>query len=483
MRPLPRHALALSCLLLGLAVQPMLAQEVKQRPPGEAAPKTEPEVFDLVVSRAELPVPAFRYRLLPEVGELNPGDAAPIYLRLPHEIGGDRIEALNKHFIAWQDLPLAQLPVKEAGAVVQDWAGKIRQIEFGTRRESCRWDYTIREEADHAFEILLPDAQGMRTWARLLALKARVEIASGQLEQAIGTIKTGIAFGRHVAMGPFYINKLIGAAIVYSMLERVNEVITQPGAPNLSWALTALPRPLVGMREATEVERLCISTVLAGQPLTNFDPTKARTDAEWTALLVDLHARMARINSAPSLFGAEPVPLADLEGYRRAMLSSGREYLKRRGVEAKTDDQALVLAILGLYREFLDERTTRAYLPFAEAEQMATVDEAARKREAAAGPAAVFYQLLPTTEATRKVEVALDRKVAILRVVEALRLYAARHDGQWPDRLDQIREIPIPLDPVNGMPFEYRRDGATATLTGPTIPGRHRLAYNLTLRP
>ena len=39
------------------------------------------------------------------------------------------------------------------------------------------------------------------------------------------------------------------------MLDRVEELISQPGAPNLYWALTALPRPLVSMREALETEQ------------------------------------------------------------------------------------------------------------------------------------------------------------------------------------------------------------------------------------
>lgn len=57
----------------------------------------------------------------------------------------------------------------------------------------------------------------------------------------------------------------------------------------------------------------------------------------------------------------------------------------------------------------------------------------------------------------------------MLRLLEALRLYAAQHDARLPDRLDDVTEVPIPIDPVTGRPFEYRRDGAKARLQAPTF--------------
>ena len=48
----------------------------------------------------------------------------------------------------------------------------------------------------------------------------------------------------------------------------------------------------------------------------------------------------------------------------------------------------------------------------------------------------------------------LDRKVAMLRVVEALRLHAGS-TGRLPDSLDQVKVVPIPIDPLSGKVFEY----------------------------
>jgi hypothetical protein len=67
----------------------------------------------------------------------------------------------------------------------------------------------------------------------------------------------------------------------------------------------------------------------------------------------------------------------------------------------------------------------------------------------------------------------------MLRIFEAMRLYAATHDGQWPDRLADITEVPIPTNPIDGKPFVYKREGNKAILTcekGPwNIPWRHEI--------
>ena len=52
-----------------------------------------------------------------------------------------------------------------------------------------------------------------------------------------------------------------------------------------------------------------------------------------------------------------------------------------------------------------------------------------------------------------------------LRIFEALRIYAAAHDGHLPQQLADIHEVPIPLNPYNDKPFDYSRDGDRAFLT------------------
>ena len=73
--------------------------------------------------------------------------------------------------------------------------------------------------------------------------------------------------------------------------------------------------------------------------------------------------------------------------------------------------------------------------------------------------------LLPASLPAKQAETRLQWLIAGLRVMEAMRLYAADHDGRWPDRLSDITEVPLPLNPYDGKPFVYERHGDKALLT------------------
>ena len=91
--------------------------------------------------------------------------------------------------------------------------------------------------------------------------------------------------------------------------------------------------------------------------------------------------------------------------------------------------------------------------------------------------------MLPNVRSARLGEARLERRIAAVRVVEALRLHAADRGGELPGSLDQLQAVPIPLDPMTGKAFEYGRDGATAVLTGVSAQPSLRLIYKITIRP
>ena len=47
-----------------------------------------------------------------------------------------------------------------------------------------------------------------------------------------------------------------------------------------------------------------------------------------------------------------------------------------------------------------------------------------------------------------------------------------------PDGTEDVKEVPIPLDPVTGKPFEYKQEGDHATLFAPAPPGEKPNAGN-----
>ena len=80
-------------------------------------------------------------------------------------------------------------------------------------------------------------------------------------------------------------------------------------------------------------------------------------------------------------------------------------------------------------------------------------------------------------------ETRLERRIGLLRLVEALRIHAAAHAGKLPEALSQVTEVPIPDDPATGHPFEYRRDGASAVIPTPPDDLKSPIpTYRITVR-
>jgi hypothetical protein len=79
----------------------------------------------------------------------------------------------------------------------------------------------------------------------------------------------------------------------------------------------------------------------------------------------------------------------------------------------------------------------------------------------------------------------LDRHVAALKCIEAMRLYTAVHDGKFPKKLSDVKLVPVPDDPVTHKAFVYSRTGAKAVLEIPAIKGttdRNIMRYELSFK-
>jgi hypothetical protein len=445
----------------------------------------------LAINPAAAPVPALKYRLLPSSADLNPGDAAPVYLRIRYQTADSLWNEIGPNYIKWRNLPLNQFPTAEARKFVDQYSKQLEQTDFGAHRKTCDWNYTLAEQRLDVINVALSDAQGLRQWLQLLHLKARVEIAEGKYDQAVRTIETGLAFSRHIAEGPFLINGLIGLAGINLLLAEVDELIEQPGAPNLYWALSALPRPLIDIRRETETERKLCENLIPG--LTEAGSDGSRTAAEWALLLSRMHqgiVKWSRIIGTGGLADSRLKALStwDLARLKAESLPAARAYLKEsRGLgdqqlADRSDDQIVALYLAGRYDELWDDLFKASYLPARDAiPQLAAAEN--RLAAAKSGPLALFDSTVPALRSVMASSLRTDRHIAALRVIEALRLYAAAHDGQLPESLDQIKEVPVPEDPATGEPFIYRAADSAAILHGLRAdlppPG---LSYRITIR-
>jgi hypothetical protein len=453
--------------------------------PAKAPDPIKPK--ELLLDPAAAPVPALKYWLLPSAADLNPGDAAPIYLRIRYQTTDAAWNAITDTHLKWRNLPLDQFPLAEARKFVDQFAKPLEQIAFGARRRTCDWNYTLPEQRLDQVNLNLADAQQMRLWFRVLDLKARVQIAEKNYDGALRTIETGMAFSRHIAEGTFLINGLIGLAGGHILLDRCEELIAQPGAPNLYWALTVLPRPLIDFRQEIENEQKLMENMVP--ELTEAGSGQTRTASEWASLLSRMHARI--VNWLHNYEGEKTltwIATSDLAQFKSGCLAPARAYLeaaRRPGgppLAEMSDDQIIVLYLVGRYREIWDDYFKASYLPLREA--ISQFDAAQKRLVAAkAGPTVFFVSMAPNLQGVLMSGLRTDRHVAALRVIEALRLYAAAHDGKLPESLNQITEVPVPEDPATGEPFIYRAADSVAIVHGIRVgmPGPQP-SYRITIR-
>lgn len=442
----------------------------------------EPKVLE--VDPAPEPTPALRYRLVPMSSELTPGDAAPVYLRQRHETRDEAWQPLARDSVAWLELPFETFPAADARRLVDAWGSRLRQLDIAARRSTCDWGYPILEQRKEIIEILLPDAQDLRNWVRLLSLKARVEIREGRLDDAVRTLQTGMAMGRHLGSGPFLVNGLVGIASCNSMLDRVEEFIGRPGAPNLYWALSVVPVPAVSLRDAYEMEQRLGENLVPA--LAELDGE--HTAAEWDVLLASMYRDLRDLGQR--LLGESPDDPAlkealamDIDAFRAKFASEARAWLASTREAEASDAEALARYLAFRYRKMRDAAFRASYLPYGAAKALRDRQQAELKAEKG-GPVTVLAAVMPAIEAAGRAPVRLDRRVAALRVVEAIRMHAAAHDGKLPSTLDEIDIVPVPVDPATNEPFAYAVDDEGASLSAGRIENvpKTEIAYRITIR-
>jgi hypothetical protein len=442
----------------------------------------------LTVSPQGAPALALDYRLLPLSSLLKEGNAVPIYSRLVHE----QSDASRKYWTetpkAWNLLSIDKIPLADARKFLQQEHNLLRQLDLGARRRTAEWNYTL--DQGNPIEILMPDTQSMRNYAPMQILQIRVALAEGDFPRAAHHLQTGFAMSRHVNEGPFLIGSLVALILASQFTGCVADFIERPDAPNLYWALATLPHPLIDLRQVLDHEFRMVEGVVP--ELEDLD--RERTPEQWDAILRRIRTQLYGLpqeGKPPKLPDWYPKDSAPEDSATKSHdLPAARAFVARtKGltadkVEAMPASQVLLLYMADTYRKDRDAWYRVAYLPYPQARPFL---EAAQKQFLAlrSSEAHLLSQLFPAFERILYRQIAVERNLAALRVIEALRIYAAAHDGKLPDKLADVTEVPVPDDPGTGQHFKYQREGDTATLIsqvpGDPIPNQG-LRYRVTIR-
>ncbi len=465
-----RRMLLLSAATLFLAVFAARVAWPAEPPPDAAKPQDAAGAEQVKTVRFTLrpaaePAEALKYQLLPEFLGRRPGNAAVLYNKIALYFTQQTNCKPDENVAKWLDVPLDQLPRDEVRAVLLKHRQVLEDLALAARTERCDWELPLRE--GNPFAILLPELQTMRELARLLALRTRLQIAEGKPDEALGTLRTGFAVARHVAEGPILINGLVGIAICQSMSARVEELMQQPGAPSLYWALTSLPQPLIDLRRALEVEMNAF--YLTFPELINVDQA-GQPPEYWTRFVDKVVERLAELQvvEQPWQLRLALVGLA-LRGYPQARQELIRQGRSAAEVDAMPVPQLVALHTVHTFNTFRDEIFKWSHVPYWQARAGLELAQARFEREARPReiiPAASL--LLPAIGRLQLTQARNERRIVVLRTLDALRIYAAQHAGKLPARLSDVTSVPIPADPITGQSLTYRiaDGGAVLDLTG-----------------
>lgn len=473
-----------SLLLALLLPFPALAQPHEEIKDGKVT-------IPITLHPTAAPVPLSKLSLYPEYADQTPGNRVQGLLKVFMEQDNFFRMVNGEDWQKHSEMTLDELPgnIREKFAVASGIEYDTKYTRFlgyldkGARYGTIDWNeyFDIRHDG---FHLLLPEVQKVRALASVAKMRMRGEVKAGEFNKMATTVKTMLGMGQALEQHPTLIGDLVGIAIDTMALSGVEEAIGRPDCPNLYWSLTALPRPLISLRRGISGERLFL--------LSQFDKylsaDRAWTEAETRAFMDDL----TEILQFEDQRGGDKLLPKMLRGarVRYAVLTADSERLKKArerlvndgrsadGVKAMTDLQIAVLDDFHRYEILRDEFFKAMNLPYhegkAEMEKAETLVKASKSKGDIIGPA-----LLPAAWKVKQAEVRLDQRVAFLRTIEGVRLYAHANKGALPAKLADLT-VPVPTDPVTGKPFEYEVKDGQATLTGgAVIPAR---VYKLTVK-
>ena len=424
------------------------------------------------------PLPSFKYELLP-ARDLVKANAALLWHRAMHlyadaRPAGQEFYQARDRLDAALNKPLKEFSKEEARTFLRPFHTTFKEMEAAARCDHCEWG-TADRIAVEGIGFMIPDAQRIRELAFLLSVRARLHAADGKVDAALRDVQAGYALARHAAQGPTLIHFLIGTAVAAQITRELEHTMQVPGCPNLYWSLTALPRPLVDLTRGMEGE---IRSMEATIPLPKNVDKGPMTPDEALAALDRLWAGVVKLAGEEGQVGL-PEGRLGLAFYITMQHPSARKALRAAGkTEAELDAmppaQVVMLDSLVRFRNLRDEHFVWFKAPYAEAVQGMRASEA-KLKELKRSPPLDFLQtmlllLLPAVDKVYEAEVRLERRIASLRAVEAVRLHAAKHD-RLPATLADVREVPVPVDPATGQPFEYAVEGNRYTVTVPPPPG------------
>jgi len=444
-------------------------------------------VFKMTVSPAAEPVPALKHRLTLRELDLVPGNAATFYMR--GSTLENRWRAVRKKYgdesDDWYDIddvPLDELPLEklhDAAAIFGNLTTFC--LRPASRCKDCNWGLGLETlRGMEIYNLLLPEFQESRAYSRILSMLTRLALAESRYDDAIDYMRMNYRLAYNVGRGPFFVCGLIGIAEVGMSNLTAIDLIAANDSPNLYWALTELPNPVVDLRHSVRIEMSLLQRVIT--PLENVEAQNHTTD-EWSRILHQAFREFKNAADAWDLGSLKGLPKHDtfreVLGTALTMLvyPDAKQRLMESGMSAEAVEtmptaQVILIDTAREVRRAADELEKWFYLDYPLAHQRMKKAVGALDRRGVRGglgqPLADF--LLPAIQAAQTANARMRWQLNALRTLEALRMHAAEV-GRFPASLDEIEVVPVPRNPITVRHFLYRLDGEIAVLELPFSDG------------
>lgn len=389
-------------------------------------------------------------RFVPSATQLVDRDGAPIFLRMNWEATNrlQMLRAISNN--DYDEFPLEKLKTHEIRALMCIQRSEMKRFVLSKR---AGWQYPFEE---HSWvDILLPDVQESRIYARAMTAYARASIVEGDIAQAEEWIFNTIGMSRQIAETPLTVTRLVSSATLGIALDTIEELIQHPDAGNYYWDLTSIRRPIVDRLETAQFEASFWTQSVP--ELAHLD--KPRSNEDWASIVNQLFKVVQvageglpdRASPEGTKMWKEWVAIAREKMHRVAPDLVGR-------MKSMGDDEIGVHYLMKRLEQIDRFDNTAALEPhFAIPRSNALIGEL--RTELVDEPFLRKSLVLGMSTYASQHFISVEQRVDMLRVIESLRDWSANHEGRLPETLDEL-DLPVPLDIVTHQPFVWVLDGS-----------------------
>lgn len=478
---------------VGLANQSIAEESSKNGTQAEV--KVEPETIRLTVHPKGAPTPALKIRLVPDAAEQLRGNSAIYYLKamgfFEQDYVRDRLrevikkaseEAKSTNREASEFPPYSYLELRPSDYPKEEVREYLKLLSFQVPilREARRYrDFSMDRNihlSENPMGYVLSEMQSLRELARNQRIRCRLAIAEGRIDDAIEVIGQQISMSRHISMDDFLVSYLVSSAVLRMALDDTLVLLEHSECPNLYWAFSQLPDPLMNMEACLAMERQFVFLQIPRLREVDLDP---KGEEYWKEFIIEFAERTREIDEYNNQ-NERPIVSRELGENRVASIlkevaanaEKAKEYLIERAILSKersdgySDAHLVFLAMKDLVEVSRDDPFKWLRLPYGDArERYIRVNEEMKQiRERFGWFTGIPQGLLPSFDAFHESVTRSKQRLALVQAIEAIRMAGFANQGKLPDRLDTL-PAPIPSDPFTGKPFSYEVDGDLGILT------------------